>query len=52
MLRMSGPCLGYGCPAMSGGTAQASTAAPNTNSANTVAANHGPATNSTVHTGN
>jgi hypothetical protein len=52
MVRMTGPCLGYGCPALSGGTAHASTAAPNANSANTVAAKNAPATNSTVHAGN
>lgn len=51
MIRMTGPCLGYGCPAM-GGVLHARNASPNAKSTKTVAAKNAPSQPSGVHAGN
>jgi hypothetical protein len=51
MVRMTGPCLGYGCPAMTTGATNARNAAPSAKPS-TVTAKNAPAHGSTVHAGN
>jgi hypothetical protein len=56
MIRMTGPCLGYGCPAGTGGTGgvNALNATPQTKAPRAVTAKNAPepARSSAVHAGN
>ncbi|HKS65975.1 MAG TPA: hypothetical protein VJR26_01955 [Candidatus Acidoferrales bacterium] len=55
MVRMTGPCLGYGCPAMTGGATNALNKAPNAApnaKAPAITAKNAPASSSRVHAGN